>query len=307
MICPHCSSGHTAKNGLRVRKNGVNQEWICRNCGKYYTTGQDESRIKEYAKILLVDIETSPFRVWVWHLGKQRISHNSIFKKNGKMENWFVMSWAAKWLFDPEVMSDVVTPTEAKNRDDKRILDSIWMMLDKADIVIAHNGDRFDIRKLNARFIDNGIMPPSPFRTVDTLKVSRREFAFVSHKQDFLTKKFELEQKLSTEFSLWTDGMLGIPERLKEMEEYNRHDVMGLEGVYLKYRPYIKNHPNIGVLMDEDVCPNCGSEHLDETDSVYFTTANKFPVFRCNNCHTPYIRHKKNSNMVQTNLRSVPK
>ena len=82
------------------------------------------------------------------------------------------------------VVSDIVTPEETKTRDDKRVLQSIWKLLDEADIVIGHNGDRFDLRKLNARFIDNDINPPSPFRTIDTLKVARREFAFVSYTKD---------------------------------------------------------------------------------------------------------------------------
>ena len=35
----------------------------------------------------------------------------------------------------------------------KRVLKSIWNLLDEADIVIGHNGDRFDLRKLRWRFI----------------------------------------------------------------------------------------------------------------------------------------------------------
>ena len=259
-------------------------------------------------KILLFDIETSLMEVYVWGLYKQFIPHTNIIKdQNGNEKTWYVLSWAAKWLFDDQIQSDIVTPKEAVARNDKRILESIWKLLDEADIVIGHNGDRFDIRKLNARFIDNEMIPPSPYRTIDTLKVARKEFAFVSYKQDFLTKHFKLEQKLSTEFQLWVDCMHGNQARLNEMQEYNRHDVMGLEEVYLKLRPYIKNHPNLGVLMDMDVCPNCGCEHIDETESIYFTTANQFPVYRCQGCKTPYIRHKKNSNQVQTNIRSVPK
>ena len=89
------------------------------------------------------------------------------------------------------------------------------------------------------------------------------------------------------------------------MARYNRHDVIGLEEVYLKMRPYIKNHPNLGILMDEDVCTNCGSYNLEETEAVYFTSASKFPVFRCADCKTPYIRGKKNVNQNKTQLRPV--
>ena len=308
-ICPKCTSTHNRKKGIRYSPSfeGNVQRWYCHSCGKHFQTPIDSPK-QELPKILLFDIETALMEVYVWGLYKQRIPHTNIIKdKDGSEKSWFVLSWAAKWLFDDNVQSDTVTPSESKSRNDKRILKSIWKLLDEAEIVIGHNLDRFDIRKLNARFIDNDINPPSPFRSIDTLKVARKEFAFVSYKQDFLTKHFELENKLKTEFQLWVDCMQGDQARLDEMAKYNRHDVMGLEQVYLKLRPYIKNHPNLGVLVDMDVCPTCGCEYLDETDSVYFTTANKFPVYRCQGCKTPYIRGKKNVNQDNTNMRSVAK
>ena len=308
-ICPKCTSTHNRKKGIRYSPSfeGNVQRWHCHSCGKHFQTPIDSPK-QELPKILLFDIETALMEVYVWGLYKQRIPHTNIIKdKDGSEKSWFVLSWAAKWLFDDNVQSDIVTPSESKSRNDKRILKSIWKLLDEAEIVIGHNLDRFDIRKLNARFIDNDINPPSPFRSIDTLKVARKEFAFVSYKQDFLTKHFELENKLKTEFQLWVDCMQGDQARLDEMAKYNRHDVMGLEQVYLKLRPYIKNHPNLGVLVDMDVCPNCGCEYLDETDSVYFTTANKFPVYRCQGCKTPYIRGKKNVNQDDTDMRSVAK
>jgi hypothetical protein len=198
-----------------------------------------------------------------------------------------------------------VTPKESKNRDDKRILKSIHKLLDEADIVVGHNGDRFDLRKLRWRFISQGMAPPSPFKIIDTLKVARREFFAPSYKQDFLTKYFKLENKIQTDFQLWVDCEAGIPEKLEEMVEYNRHDVMGLEDLYLKIRPYIRNHPNLGVLMEDDICPTCGSKHLQETSSVYLTSANKFPVYKCEKCETPYIRGKRNISDYNTQMRSV--
>ena len=308
-VCPKCSATHARKKGIRYSPSFEcnMQRFICLSCNKNFQSPMDSPKM-DLPKILLFDIETSLMEVYVWGLYKQFIPHTNIIKdENGQEKSWFCLSWAAKWLYDDTILSDVVLPHEARARNDKRILKSIWELLDKADIVIAHNGDRFDIRKLNARFIDNEMDPPSPFRTIDTLKVARKEFAFVSYKQDFLTKHFHLQTKLETSFQLWVDCMSGDQKRLDEMAEYNRHDVMGLEEVYLKLRPYIKNHPNLGVLMDMDVCPNCGCEHLDETEATYFTSANQFPVYRCQGCKTPYIRHKKNSNYVQTNMRSVPK
>ena len=293
-VCPCCASSHTRKKGIRRNQ----QRWVCNECRRQFTAPIDYTEYG-FPKILLFDIETSLYHFVGWGTYKQFIQHYQITKHQ------YIISWAAKWLYDDNVQSDVVTPEESKNRDDGRILKSIWKLLDEADIVIGHNGDRFDLRKLRWRFLSKDMQPPSPFRVIDTLKVARREFFAPSYKQDFLTKYFKLKNKLPTEFQLWIDCEEGIPERLKEMVEYNRHDVIGLEQVYLKLRPYIHNHPNLGVLMDKDVCPSCGADDIIETDAEYITSANKFPVYRCNSCKTPYIRHKKNSNEDGTNIRSV--
>ena len=295
--CPYCGSSYGRKKGKSSR--GDNQRLECYSCNRQYQVPfVDETDC--FPRILLFDIETSLMKVFVWGLYKQRIPHHNI------IDDWYILSWSAKWLYDDNIMSDIVTPKESKNRDDKRVVKSMHSLLEKADIVIAHNGDRFDLRKLNWRFINNGINPPTPYKTIDTLKVSRREFAASSHKLDFLTKNFKLHTKLSTDFKLWVDCMSGDKSRLNEMERYNKQDVAALEDFYLIIRPYMKNHPNLGVIMDiGDVCSTCGEKDIEETDSVYLTTASKFLVYKCNSCKTPYIRSKKHINNKNTELRSV--
>jgi hypothetical protein len=273
-----------------------------------WTRPTDVKDLSVLPKILLFDIETAPMPVWVWSFGKQYVPYTNLVKdESGEPREWYILSWAAKWLYDEEVMSDILTPEEAMGRSDARILKSVWELLDEADIVIAHNGDRFDIRKLNARFILNDMLPPSAYKSIDTLKVSRREFAFSSNKQDFLTKQFGVSEKLSTDFKLWLDCMNGDKEQLARMLKYNKRDVVGLEQVYLKLRPYIKNHPNIGVIMDSDTCPSCGSDKLESTNATYFTSSNEFLTYRCCNCGTPYIRDKSSISVKGTGLRSVAK
>ena len=90
-------------------------------------------------------------------------------------------------------------------------------ILDEADIIIAHNGDRFDLRKIKARFLSNGIMPPMPYKTIDTLKVARKEFALTSNKQDYITKLLGVQEKLDTDFQLWVDCMDGYIDALKRI------------------------------------------------------------------------------------------
>ena len=227
-------------------------------------------------KILLFDIETLPVQVRVWGLYKQRIPHTNIIK------DWLCLSWSAKWLMGSEIMADVLTPKEAKDRDDSRILKSIWTLIDNADIIISHNLKRFDARKLNARFILNGMNPPSPYQMVDTLKHSQSNFAFSSHKLDFLGSLIRNEGKISTDYELWVKCENGEQEALDYMVAYNKEDVVLLEEAYLWLRPWMKSHPNVALYMDlkEPVCANCGSKEIFEED-YYYTPAGKYASVRC--------------------------
>lgn len=236
--------------------------------------------------------------VLVWGLYKQRISHENVLKE------WAMLSWAAKWLFDDTVMSGVVSSVAAINRDDSEIIQEIWDLLNEADIIIAHNAAKFDVRKLNARFITNHLPPPLPYQVIDTLKVSQRHFAFSSHKLDFLTKMMGLSQKLETNYGLWKRCVAGDSKALDEMVTYNRSDVVALEELYVNLRPWIKSHPNMGLYYDkfEACCPNCGSTNIDWL-GLYTTPAGQYQAFRCK-CGAigrdrhPNMKPKERSNLT---------
>lgn len=228
-------------------------------------------------KILIFDIETSPLKAYVWQRYKQNVYSDQMISE------WFMLTWSAKWLFDSKVMSDKITSEEVLKEDDKRIATSLWELINEADIVVAHNGDRFDIPRMNSRFIINGLVPPSTFSSIDTKKIASKQFGFSSNKLSELGKQFGLGDKLDTDFELWARCMNGEEEAIEYMRKYNDQDVKLLEEVYLKLRPWIKGHPNVGLYMelDKPVCTNCGSEHLTYVDKYYYTTASKFETYRC--------------------------
>jgi hypothetical protein len=232
-------------------------------------------------RVLLFDIETLPMEVLVWGLYKQRINPDSVIR------DWCCLGWAAKWLFEPEVVSDILTPKEALEHDDRRILSGIWNLFDEATIVIAHNGDQFDIRKLNMRFLKHGMKPTSPYQSIDTLKASRRAFSASSHKLDYMAQMLCGSAKIQTNYDLWKRCSRGEGDALKEMERYNRQDVRVLEDFYVYIRPWIKSHPNMGVYttseFDNHICPTCGSDRTKDSGE-YNTIANRYRAFRCLDC-----------------------
>lgn len=232
------------------------------------------------AKILLFDIETSPMEVFTWSLYmKGYLDIDNIIK------DWSVLSWAAKWLFDSKVMSAAVWPEEAQERKDASIIEGMWHLLNEADIVVAHNGAKFDVRKINARFIANGLNPPMPYRVIDTMKVAKKNFAMSSYKLDYLNGFLKLPKKIHTEFNLWKRCVAGEAKAIKEMVTYNKQDVVALEELYLHLRPWIKSHPNVALYQDSDktLCANCGNSNLS-WGGHYYTPMGKYSAYRCVSC-----------------------
>jgi DNA polymerase III epsilon subunit-like protein len=241
-----------------------------------------KEQINTSARVLILDIETAPIRAYVWGIWNQNVSLNQI------QSDWFCLTWAAKWIFEDKVYHARLTAKEVVKQNDKRIIQGIWELINEADIVIAHNGEKFDMPKLNSRFIINGLHPPLPYQNIDTLKHIRRQFGFTSNKLDYVNKLLNLERKTDTGgFELWERCMTGDDEALKEMEMYNINDVRILEETYLHIRAWIKPHPNMGLfILDESQarCPSCGSDQLSDMGKMYYTTANAYETTRCNNC-----------------------
>jgi hypothetical protein len=234
------------------------------------------------AKVLVVDIETAPIKCYVWGIWQQNVSLNAI------ESDWFIITWAAKWLFDDKVYSGKISPKEIANEDDSRIIKGLWELLNEADIVIAHNGQKFDIPKINTRFLIHGLMPPLPYMQIDTLLHIRKNFGFSSNKLDYVNQLLNLPRKVENEgMPLWIKCLNGDQDALDTMEEYNVGDVRILEDTYLRIRPFIRPHPNMGLFIldtEQERCPTCGSNDLVEMGKQYHTTANVYETTRCNNC-----------------------
>ena len=219
-------------------------------------------------KILLIDIETLPALGWFWNLYETNII--------ATVQDWRLLSFSAKWLGGEQ-------ETYIDHKTDRLLLKKIWKLLDEAEIVIAHNGDSFDIKKINARFLFWGMTPPSPYRTIDTLKISRRYFGLLSHKQDDIGKYLGTGRKIKTDKDLWLDCIRGDKKALKQMAHYNAQDVVLLEKNYLRYRPWIKNHVNLDNYSEQTVCPKCQSTKLVRR-GYQFNQTTKYARIQCKDC-----------------------
>lgn len=232
-------------------------------------------------KILLVDIETSPVLAYVWKLWDENVGLNQIHT------DWFMLSWSAKWLGHKSVLYRDQRDAK-KLEDDSGILRDLWLLLDEADIVIAHNGKRFDEKKINARFILNGMKRPSSFRSIDTLQIAKKNFGFTSNKLAYLADKLcaqkKSEHRKYVGFDLWKACLAGEAAAWKEMEKYNKQDVLALEELYLKLEPWNSPGINIGVYYnDEERRCSCGGTEFKGYGYRY-TMKGKFRRLKCTAC-----------------------
>ncbi len=232
------------------------------------------------AKILLFDIETAPAEVYSFRIRDVNLGIDQI-KKDG-----YVLMWAAKWLDSNEIMSDSVRQhtqhvSEYDKAGERAIAKSLRALVDEADIVVTHNGNRFDIKWLNALLIKHDLKPVSTFKSVDTY-VQASKFQFISHKLDWLCRKLSLGQKIRTEFELWKECMIGNKKNWEKMERYCKHDVLLLERLYLKLRPFMQTHPNLGLFnkSGDRCCPNCGSQSIKKK-GFFYTNQGKYQRYIC--------------------------
>jgi predicted RNA-binding Zn-ribbon protein involved in translation (DUF1610 family) len=234
-----------------------------------------------HPKILLFDLETAPIQAHVWGMFKQNVGLNQI------QHDTYIMAFAAKWVGTNNVYYEDCRLT---GEDDYHLCAMLHTLLDEADFIVAHNLKKFDLPKLNSRFLFHGFKPPSPSKLVDTLEIARKQFGFTSNKLEWLAKHMSVSPK-STHAKfvghvLWTECMKGNTEAWDEMKAYNIQDVITLEGVYEKLKPWAKGlHPSVAPFKEASraVCSKCGSHEI-QYRGVYRTAQNTFKRFQCNHC-----------------------
>lgn len=232
-------------------------------------------------KILVLDIETAPMLGYVWGLWEQNVALNQLHS------DWYILSWSAKWLHEPKVMYQ--DQRNASNiEDDKKLMEGIWKLLDEADVILTQNGKKFDEKKLNTRFILNGMQPPSSYQHIDTLQIAKRKFAFTSNKLEYMSKNLntrykKLDHKDFPGFELWKACLAGNKKAWRTMERYNKYDVLALEELYNKLRPW-DDSINFNVYTDSlaNVC-KCGSTSFIAYGFKY-TKTGKYQRHKCTKC-----------------------
>jgi hypothetical protein len=203
----------------------------------------------------------------------------------------YVLTFAYKNLGEDQVIGHRLDQYDTFKKDihnDFEIIKDLWDVVDKADILVAHNS-KFDIGWFKARCIYHGLPMPSPFKQVCTLTACRKYLYLPSNTLDYATRYFDIPyQKRKHEgIILWKRCYMGDETAFGDMLEYNEGDIPTCESLYLKVRPWIADHPNVALYYPQDGTPRClccGSQDLISVDKDSTTSVSLFESVQCTHC-----------------------
>lgn len=220
-------------------------------------------------KITYFDLETSPILGYAFQTYKTDLL--SIEKESGLL------------AFAYKVDDGPVQVFSRRTYSERQLVRMLWKLFDQSDILCAQNGDRFDIRVANKLFVRYNMNPPSPYKTIDTLKMARRYFRFDSNKLDNLAQFLLGERKISTGKELWLSCIAGEKKALKQMEEYCAHDVELLYRLYQRLKMWHTGHPNYNLYAGSThQCPVCGGDTQKRGTSM--TRVGIYQRHQCKKC-----------------------
>ncbi len=234
-------------------------------------------------KIIVYDLETSPMVTYNFERFDQNIGLEQI------KEDWTILAWGAKWLGDPKSKAIYRDTRNKKDvRDDKDIVKELIELLEQADICITHNGDKFDIKRLNARALLHGLPPYKHPASTDTYKESKKVFSLTSHSLDYAsanvnTKYKKLKHEEFPGLSLWKEVLKGNKKAWRVMQKYCLHDVFATEEYFTKIQGWIKTQNLSCYFDDAAIRCRCGSSNIYKKGFVY-TDSGKFQGYKCKDC-----------------------
>lgn len=237
-------------------------------------------------RLLFYDVETSPMLAHLWDPKTEYVAAPMVVDDDRSL-----LCWSAKWSDSQKVLSARVTKREAQGQDDVRIVGKLADLMRKADYVVAHNGNRFDYKRVNTRLLVNKLTPLGSVQMIDTLSIARQSFDLPYNNLDYLARKLGFGEKLHTSFDLWRRSVMGDTKALREMSDYCNRDVILLEHVFHAMTPYAKTLPRLVDAAEwrDELCPYCGFTKREKSGE-HRTRMNNFPKWRCLNpqCQREY-------------------
>ena len=258
---------------------------------------------KQPIKRLFFDIETGYYilKIRAWQLK----NFMRYFNPDSIEREKEIVCISYKWQHEDKVH------TLDWRMGEKEMLKAFIKVMEQADECVGHNGDNFDIKTIRTRCIYFGVLMFPQYRTLDTLKKTRKYFKFASNKLDYIGKFLGIGGKLEHEgFQLWEDVVEGTKEvseiALNKMIKYCERDVIVLEDAFFVLSPFIDHNNNFAVLKGGDKwdCPECTSHNVEMFRSYSTPLGIIRREMKCNDCKKQYkVSNKTYMRMLEDQMK----
>lgn len=236
---------------------------------------------KEGPNILVLDIETSPMLGMTFGMYDQSLSLKHVLQHSG------ILSYCGMWLHDGEPFYQDLRGRDPY--DDKELVEQLWTLLDTCDVLVTINGKKFDVRKIHYRAMAHGLGRPRAYQHCDAQRLSKTYSMPDSHKLEHISKVYGHSYKEGhgkfPGIELWRECLQDNIEAWKEMETYNKQDVVATAEVYKKIRGW--GYPGVDLskfYKDQKRCVHCGSKQVQKVPGDIHMQANSYRQYRCAGC-----------------------
>ena len=270
-----------------------------------------QKKTAEAVKILTFDIERIPGRARVkhrgltvegsfWDLGGWRHTIGRRIHPDDVLEWPSTICAAGRFYGEKEVRF-----TSLWDDGETGFLQTMWDWFDECSILVGHNANSFDVKKVRSDFINAGFPPPSPFKVIDTLRVARSELGHESNTLDSLCQRLGVKAKTDKyDPDVALAAVNGDTKAQKRIRRYNCGDIVATEQLFDRLRPYIKSAPHLGMWTGNSwACPNCGFDGIanNPTGEAY-ANVTKYKAFQCEKCGTHIRGNRKLADPIQTRI-----
>ena len=131
---------------------------------------------------------------------------------------------------------------KGKRGDDRETVRQIAEILADHDVLVAHNGSRFDMPFLRSRMLRWNMKRLPNMKMVDPCSIAYRHFKLRSNSLAAVADHIGVkERKTPLDMSIWADAFLnGSRRAMNKIVEHCVADIKVLEGVLEVVKPYVK-------------------------------------------------------------------
>lgn len=196
-----------------------------------------------------------------------------------------ILAIGYKWVGEKRVYCPTILDNSKGMLDDKALVQDFSAVFNEADYVISWYGKRYDIPFIETKLLKYRLPPLAPKYHLDIWEAARKQFKLHSNRlaawEKFLGTP---DSKTEIDYESWLKAAHGDKRAIAEVVDHCRKDVLVLEQVFERFRPWLDKEPPRALFTgDQEGCPSCGSKHVERRGTKVAATR-LYKQFHCLDC-----------------------